>query len=376
MALERVLGFLSTKRCGLEYWNICGSGTVVVPRSRKRLTEPVGKRNRSRLRIDCCRPYALAMLVVPNLQTIRAAHERIRPFVHRTPVMTCGTIDALSGATIFFKCENLQKVGAFKYRGATNAVQSLSDADAARGVVTHSSGNHAAALALAAKVRGIAAHIVMPTTTPQIKQDAVAGYGGQITLCQPTLAARETTAAAIQQRTGATMIHPFDNDAVIAGQGTAAVELLEDVPELDAILAPVGGGGLLSGTGIAAKALRSNIKVIGCEPALADDAAESLRTGKLVLARPPKSVGDGLLTNLSERTFGHIRMHVDQIALATDEEMLAAMRLVLERMKILIEPSAAVALAVLLNGATNLRGKRVGVIISGGNVELARLAPS
>ncbi|HRK32934.1 MAG TPA: pyridoxal-phosphate dependent enzyme, partial [Tepidisphaeraceae bacterium] len=265
------------------------------------------------------------------------------------------------------------KAGAFKYRGATNAVQSLSETEAKRGVVTHSSGNHAGALSLAARVRGIPAYIVMPSSTPQIKQDAVRGYGGQITICEPTLAARESTAAAVQSRTGAVMIHPFDNDAVIAGQGTAAVELLEEVPELDAILAPVGGGGLLSGTAIAARALRPGMKVVGCEPQLADDAAESFRTGKIAPARPPRSVGDGLLTSLCERTFGYIRANVNQIALASDEEMLAAMRLVLQRMKILIEPSCGVALAVLLNGATAFQGKKVGVIISGGNVEISRL---
>lgn len=311
-----------------------------------------------------------------DLAAIQAAHARIKPLIHRTPVHTSRMIDEMTSARVFFKCENFQKTGAFKYRGATNAVQSLSEADAWRGVVTHSSGNHAAALARAAQVRGIAAHIVMPTTTPSVKQEAVRGYGAQVTMCQPTLAARESTAGEIQARTGATLVHPFDNDHVIAGQGTAALELLQDVADLDAILAPVGGGGLLSGTAIAAKALRPGIVVIGCEPQLADDAAESVRTGKLTPARPPTSVGDGLLTSLSERTFSYIRRHVDQIALASDEEMLAAMRLTLQRMKIVIEPSCGVTLAVLLNGATSLRGKRVGVILSGGNVELSRLSSS
>lgn len=308
-----------------------------------------------------------------DLTAIRAAHDRIRPFIHRTPVMTCAAIDALTGAKLFFKCENLQKVGAFKYRGATSAVQSLSPEVASRGVVTHSSGNHAAALALAARKRGIAAHIVMPRTAPAVKREAVAGYGGQITLCEPTLESRESTAAEIIRRTGATMIHPFDNDDVIAGQGTAAIELLEEVPELDMILAPVGGGGLLSGTAIAARALRPGIRVIGCEPAMADDACESFKLGRIVLARPPRSIADGLLTNLCERTFSIIRQWVDDIALASEDTILRATRTIMQRMKIVVEPSAAVPLAAMLDGLA-VAGKRVGVIVSGGNLDLALLA--
>src|SRR5579871_2678406 len=232
----------------------------------------------------------------PDLAAIRAAHERIRPFIHRTPVLTSTAINEIARAKVYFKCENLQKVGAFKFRGACNAVFSLSDADAARGVVTHSSGNHAAALALAARKRGIPAYIVMPRTAPEIKKIAVEGYGGLITLCEPTQTAREAAAAELVRSTGATLVHPYDDVRVIAGQGTAALELLDEVPDLDAILTPVGGGGLLSGTAIAANALRPAIPVIGCEPALADDAAASLREGRIVPARPPVTIADGLLT--------------------------------------------------------------------------------
>lgn len=309
-----------------------------------------------------------------DLPAIRAAHRRIGPFIHRTPVMTSATFDAMTGAALFFKCENLQKVGAFKFRGATNAVRSLTDDQAARGVVTHSSGNHAAALALAARMRGVPAYIVMPRTAPKIKQDAVAGYGGQITLCEPNDASRAAAAAEIQARTGAAMIHPFDNPQVIAGQGTAALELVEDVPDLDMIIAPVGGGGLMSGTAIAAKSLRPGIKVVGCEPSLADDAAQSLREGRIVPARGVPCAGDGLMTALGQITFPILSRLVDQMADATDEQMLSTARLVLERMKILVEPSAAVTLAAVLHGQIPVGGLRVGIIFSGGNVQLERLS--
>lgn len=308
-----------------------------------------------------------------QLDDIRQAHERIRPHIHRTPVLTCQALDQRAKAALFFKCENFQKVGAFKMRGAANAVFSLAEADAPRGVVTHSSGNHAAALARAAARRGIPAYIVMPRTAPAIKQAAVAGYGGQITLCEPTQAAREATAAAIVQATGATMIHPYNDDRVIAGQGTAALELLDEVPDLDAVLAPVGGGGLLSGTALVVKALRPTAKVIGCEPALADDASQSLQHGYIVPARPPQSIADGLLTSLADRTFPIIQRCVDAIALAAEDEIRAAQRLVMERMKIVIEPSCAVPLAALLNRPLQLEGRRIGIILTGGNVDLARL---
>jgi threonine dehydratase len=309
----------------------------------------------------------------PTLADVRAAHERIRPFVHRTPVLTCSAINALTNARVFFKCENFQKVGAFKIRGATNAVQSLSDEAAARGVVTHSSGNHAAALALAAHRRGIPAYIVMPSNAPPNKREAVAGYGGRITFCEPTQMARESTCAELVRQTRATLVHPYDDDAVIAGQGTAALELLEEVPDLDAILAPVGGGGLLSGTLIAAKGVRPGIQVIGCEPALADDAASSLKEGHIVPARPPVTIADGLRTSLGERTFPIIRERVDTIALAQESEILAALRMMLERMKIVVEPSSAVPLAALLTRPLDLTGKRVGIIVSGGNLDVSKL---
>jgi threonine dehydratase len=309
----------------------------------------------------------------PTLADVRAAHERIRPFVHRTPVLTCSAINALAAARVYFKCENFQKVGAFKFRGATNAVQSLSDETAARGVVTHSSGNHAAALALAAHRRGIPAYIVMPSNAPPNKREAVAGYGGRITFCEPTQAARESTCAELVRQTGATLVHPYDDDAVIAGQGTAALELLEEVPDLDAILAPVGGGGLLSGTLIAAKGVRPGIRVIGCEPALADDAAASLKEGRIVPARPPVTIADGLRTRLGERTFPIVRDQVETIALAEEAEILAALRLMLERMKIVVEPSSTVPLAVLLNRPLDLKGHQIGIIVSGGNLDVSKL---
>lgn len=302
-----------------------------------------------------------------------AAHDRIRPHVHRTPVLTCSTIDQLTGSSVYFKCENFQKVGAFKFRGATNAVRSLSDEAAARGVVTHSSGNHAAALALAARQRGIPAYIVMPRTAPEIKKTAVAGYGGQITFCEPNQVAREAAAAELVRSTGATLVHPYDDDAVIAGQGTAAIELLQDYPELEAVLCPVGGGGLLSGAALAAKGTRATIRVIGCEPARADDARQSLAEGRIVPARPPSSIADGLLTSLSQRTFQIIRECVERIELAEEAEIIAAQRLIMERMKIVIEPSCAVPLAVLLHRELGLKGQRVGIILSGGNFDLSRL---
>lgn len=313
------------------------------------------------------------METAPGLAEVRAAAERIAPYAHRTPVLTSRTLDAQTGAHLFFKCENFQRVGAFKFRGACNAVFSLSEDAAARGVVTHSSGNHAQALALAAQLRGIPAHIVMPKNAPAVKQAAVAGYGGRITLCEPTLAAREETTANIQRETGATLVHPYNDYRVIAGQGTAALELCEEVPGLETLITPVGGGGLLSGTGIVAKALLSNAKVYGAEPKAADDAQQSLRTGKIVPANDPKTIADGLLTSLGDKTFAIIQQFVSDIVTVSEEEIVNAMRLVWERMKIVIEPSAAVPVAVALGGQIDLRGKRVGIVLSGGNVDLARL---
>lgn len=309
----------------------------------------------------------------PRFEDIVAASEAIAGFVHRTPVLTSHQIDNISGAHLLFKCENFQKVGAFKFRGATNAVINLTDEQRLNGVVTHSSGNHAAALAHAAVTRGVKAYIVMPSTAPEVKKKAVAGYGAEITFCEPTLASREAAAAEVIRRTGAILIHPFDNFNIIAGQGTAALEILTDYPSADAIIAPVGGGGLLSGTAIAARHLLPGIKIYGAEPALADDAARSLHTGTLQPALPPKTIADGLLTSLCERTFTIIRQNADDIFTVTEDQIIDAMRLVWERMKIIIEPSSAVPLAAVLADKSVFTGKTVAVIISGGNADLSKL---
>jgi threonine dehydratase len=304
---------------------------------------------------------------------IQKAAERIKPYAHRTPVMTNESLNQQVGAQVFMKCENLQKVGAFKFRGATNAVFSLTDEEAARGVVTHSSGNHAAALALAARNRGIPAYIVMPSNAPQVKKEAVAGYGGQITFCEPTLQARESTMESIREKTGATVVHPYDNERVIAGQGTAALELLADVPDLDVIITPVGGGGLLSGTSIAAKGLKTSIRVIAGEPEMADDAFRSLQSGKIIPSENPKTVADGLLTSLGNLTFPIIQQNVEQIVTVSEAGIIASMKFVWERTKIIIEPSSAVAIGVLWEKKIDLSGLKIGVIISGGNVDIGKL---
>jgi threonine dehydratase len=308
-----------------------------------------------------------------TLNAIREAHERIRPFVHRTPVLSSASLDAMAGARLFFKCENLQKVGAFKARGAHNAVFSLSDEHARAGVVTHSSGNHAAALALAARSRGIPAFIVMPSSAPAVKQLAVARYGAQITLCEPTLQARESTAARIMSETGATLVHPYNDLRVMAGQGTVALELLEDVPGLQYVVCPVGGGGLLSGVSVAAKGVQPGIRVFGAEPEGANDAYRSFKSGERVLTQEPRSIADGLLTLLGDRTFAVIQRHVDDIVTVSEASIVKAMRLVYEILKIVIEPSAAVPLAALLDGQLSARGARVGIVLSGGNVDLTKL---
>jgi len=312
-------------------------------------------------------------MLIPKFSDIVSAGEAVGPFVHRTPVLTSQQIDRISGAHLFFKCENFQKVGAFKFRGATNAVMKLTEAERASGVVTHSSGNHAAALSHAAVSRGVKAYIVMPSTAPEVKKRAVAGYGAEITFCEPTLAAREAAAAGVIRRTGATMIHPYDNFNLIAGQGTAALEALTTCTDADAIIAPVGGGGLLSGTSIAARHMIPSIKIYGAEPALADDAARSLHTGILQPPLPPKTIADGLLTALSERTFTAIRENVDDILTVTEEQIIEAMRLVWERMKIIIEPSSAVPLAAVLANNNLFAGKKIVIIISGGNADLSKL---
>ena len=312
-------------------------------------------------------------MIIPNIDDIKAAAERIKPYAHRTPVLSSKSINKIAGVEIFFKCENLQKVGAFKFRGACNSVFSLRDEEADKGVATHSSGNHAQALALAAKIRGIKAYIVMPSNSPQVKKDAVAGYGAEITFCEPTLEARETTLQKVIDKTGAEFIHPYNDPRVISGQGTAAMELLEEVPDLDYIITPVGGGGLLSGTLISTKALSPGTKVIAAEPEGADDACRSIKEKRLIPSVNPKTVCDGLLTSLSERTFKIISENVHDIITANDKDIISAMKLIWERMKIIVEPSSAVTLAILLNGKLNLSNKKTGIIISGGNVDLAVL---
>jgi len=308
-----------------------------------------------------------------TLETIRAAHVRIAPHIHRTPVLSSRALNALAGARLFFKCENLQKTGSFKIRGASNAVFSLSEEEARRGVVTHSSGNHAAALSYAARLRGIPAWIVMPKNAPAVKCRAVEGYGGQITFCEPTLAARDAAAQEILQRTGAVMIHPYNDERIIAGQATAAMELLQEVPDLDLLLAPVSGGGLLSGTALSAKLMRQNTRVVGCEPKNADDAYRSLQSGQIEAMEAPDTIADGLRASLCELTFAILREHVDQIALVTEGEIVDTMRLMWERMKIITEASSAVAIAPALNKQIGAEGCHVGIILSGGNVDLGKL---
>jgi threonine dehydratase len=313
------------------------------------------------------------MIKIPDYTDIAKAHIRISPMVHRTPVLTSKSINQITGCNLFFKCENLQKVGAFKFRGACNAVFSLFEEEAKKGVATHSSGNHAAALALAARMRSIPAYIVMPRTAPEIKKKAVAGYGGIITFCEPTLQARETTLAKVSAETGATEVHPYDNFFVIAGQGTAAKELIEDSGDFDIVMAPVGGGGLLSGTSLSVKKLNPACKVIAAEPSGADDACRSFHAGVIYPSENPKTIADGLLTSLSQRTFTIIRENVDDIVTVSEEKIVEAMRLIWERMKIIIEPSSAVPLAAIMEGKVNVSGKKVGIILSGGNLDLGKL---
>ncbi|MBN2632863.1 MAG: pyridoxal-phosphate dependent enzyme [Bacteroidales bacterium] len=312
-------------------------------------------------------------MTLPTLTDIRSAHERIKPFIHRTPVLKSQQLNRMFGCELFFKCENFQKVGAFKFRGATNAVLSLSGEEKERGVVTHSSGNHAAALALAARMNKVKAYIVMPETAPVVKKDAVAGYGAAISFCKPTLQAREEAADEIIGKTGATLIHPYDNFNVICGQGTAALELLEDTENIDVIVAPVGGGGLMSGTSTAARGIDPAIKIIGAEPLNANDAWKSFTTGILTPSVNPLTVADGLLTSLSELTFSVIRNNVDDIFTVTEESIIECMLLVWERMKIIIEPSSATVLAAVKEHPSFFRGRRAGLIISGGNVDFRKL---
>ena len=310
-----------------------------------------------------------------SIDDIRAAAGRIKSVGHRTPILTSQTLDKMAGRKLFFKCENFQKVGAFKLRGGWNAVSMLSDEEAAKGVCTHSSGNHAQALAFSAMKRGIASYIVMPNNVPDVKLDAVKGYGANITLCEPTLEARKTTLDEIVKKTGAHVVHPFNNPNVIAGQGTAVLEMIEDLGELDAIIAPIGGGGLMAGTCVTTRSLLPEAKLFGAEPTGADDAYRSLKEGKIIPQTNPNTICDGLLTSLGEYTWNILKDHLEAIYTVTDDEVINAMRLVWERMKIIIEPSSATAVAVALKSEFRaLEGlEKVGIILTGGNVELSKL---
>lgn len=310
---------------------------------------------------------------IPTFKQIQKAYLKIRDKVHRTPVIKSQKVNKRAGGELFFKCENFQKVGAFKFRGATHAVGELTKEKAQNGVATHSSGNHAQAVALAAKQRGIPAHIVMPENAPKVKVHAVRDYGADITFCKSTQQARESTLKTVIDKTGATFIHPYDNPQIIMGQGSSAIELLEDKPELDIILAPIGGGGLISGTAIAASGLAPSTIVIGTEPEVANDAYLSFKTGELHPVQSTDTVADGLRTSLSELTFSCIQKHVDEIVTVSEQEIIDAMRFIWERMKIIIEPSCAVPVAAVFSDQIDLKGKKAGIIITGGNIDLDQL---
>ncbi|MCH2135002.1 MAG: pyridoxal-phosphate dependent enzyme [Phycisphaerales bacterium] len=310
------------------------------------------------------------MAEAPTIEDIRKAHERIAGVVHPTPVLTCAAIDRITNCRVFMKAENLQGVGAFKFRGASNAVRSLSEGLASKGVCTHSSGNHAQALARAALERGVPAWIVMPTSAPRVKRMAVEGYGATVVDCEPTLQAREDTAAQVMEDTGATFIHPYDDARIVAGAATAAVELLEAVPDLDVIMAPVGGGGLMSGTCLAAAALAPAVRCIGVEPDGADDAARSLEAGEWIAQESPDTICDGLLTSLGKLNWPILRDHLETILTVSDDSVIEAMRLLMTRAKTVVEPSGATPLAALLARSGTIEpGTRVGLILSGGNVD-------
>ena len=308
-----------------------------------------------------------------NLDAIRAAHQRIRRYIHRTPVLTNSWLNDTCRASLFFKCENFQKVGAFKARGATNAVFALHDETAQRGVATHSSGNHGAAVARAAKLRGVPAHIVMPLNSAKVKIRAVESYGAHVIFCEPPEESREIKCAEVINQTGASLIHSFENEHVVTGQGTAAMELLEDVPNLDLILCPVGGGGLLSGTALAAKSMRPQIKVIAVEPENADDSAQSFRAGRRLVTEKKFTIADGLRTNIGEPNFAIVRQYVDDIVTVSEEAIVSAMRTIWETMKIVIEPSAAVSYAAIQGSRIDVGGKHIGIIFTGGNIDLDAL---
>ena len=315
----------------------------------------------------------LDTMMIPTWDDVLVAHDRIRPHVHRTPVLTSSFLDRLTGASLFFKCENLQKAGAFKVRGASNAVFGLSDEKAKKGVATHSSGNHALSLSYAAGRRGIPCHVVMPRTAPQAKKDAVIGYGGSITECEPSTSSREAVFAEVQARTGADFVHPYNDPRVIAGQATCSRELTEQVEGLDAVIAPIGGGGMVSGTCLTLSTIAPGVEIYAAEPEQADDAARSFRAGHIIADDAPNTVADGLKVPLKELTWHFVSRHVTDILTASEQEIIDAMRLTWARMKIVMEPSSAVPLATILKNPETFRGKRVGVIITGGNVDLDKL---
>jgi len=319
----------------------------------------------------------------PSWETIVAAHARIQPHIHRTPVLTSANLSERAGAQLYFKCDNFQKTGSFKMRGASNTIFSMKDEEISRGIVTVSSGNHGAAVACAAARRGVPAYIVMPKNAPKVKVQAIETYGGKITFCEPRVSARKEMCEKVQAETGAVLVHPYDDDRIIAGQATAAKEFLEDVPDLDAVFAPVSGGGLLSGTCLGSRGLSGSVRIIGCEPAKADDAYRSITSGTLQSLDATDTIADGLRASLAPRTFAILRRYLDRVLLVSEEEIIATMKLVWERMKIVIEPSSAVALAPLLKpgvvGGLSLPPRKdgqpakLGVIFSGGNVDLAAL---
>jgi threonine dehydratase len=310
---------------------------------------------------------------IPSLADMLIAHERIKPHIHRTPVLTSRVINELSGAELFFKCENLQKGGAFKARGASNAVFGLNDAQAAKGVATHSSGNHGTCLSYAAGRRGIPCTVVMPRTAPQTKKDAVRGYGGKVVECEPSTTSREAVFAEVVAETGAEFVHPYNDPRVIAGQGTCSKELIEQVDGLDAVIAPIGGGGMVSGTCLTLSNLAPQIKIYAAEPEQADDAYRSFRAGHIIADDAPNTVADGLKVPLKELTWHFVSKHVTDIFTASEQEIVDAMKLIWKRMKIVMEPSSAVPLATILKNRDVFAGKRVGVIITGGNVDLDKL---
>lgn len=310
---------------------------------------------------------------IPSKNDINEAHIRITPYINKTPVLTSSLLNEIAGANLFFKCENFQKAGSFKSRGAVNAILSLPKEELSKGVATHSSGNFAQALARAASILNVPSYIVMPENAPQVKVDAVRSYGGEITFCSPTLADREKTIMQVIGKTGASEIHPYDNYDIIAGQGTSSLELLREVDKLDIILCPIGGGGLISGTALSASYSNNNIQVIACEPLGADDAYKSIKAGKIIPSVNPVTIADGLLTSLGERNFPIIKRYVNDIVTVTEDSIVQAMKLIYERMKIIIEPSSAVTLAAIIEGKVAVDNKNVGLIISGGNVDLKKL---